>query len=562
MLELRRLLVLLRPHLVSLLLAACLAGVLSVCRGAIVLLVRDVLDALLSQAAVRNVLGLALLLVGLFVVQGGARFGRTWLTRKAALNAEATLRERLFAVLLDRAPADLRQEGLGDALSRLSHDASRVRTAVGAIVTIVQRPLTALAVGASAVVMAPRLALWAALGVPVVALVIGWAGRRTRRAATSHLTTLGALEVVGRDALGGLRTVQAYGAERAARQEYHEANQEQVRAALHTTLFQVSGPPLVELVAALAIGSVVVLGSMEVSSGHMTPSDLVAFLVALALLHEPLKGIAVAHGLWEEARGGLSRVWEALDRPAGVEDSADAKALVGPVTHIQLSGVSVDRGRGLVLRDLDLELRPSEIVVVQGESGAGKSTLLDVLASFVPITHGEVRWNGQPASSWTLASRRAAIALVDQDPWLGRGTLGEAIALGRPGASEAQIAQAAQDAGLPADRGLLLRLPQGLRARVGDGGGGVSSGERQRIALARALLRGADLLLLDEPTANLDAATEARFLSCLRRAAVGCSVVVVTHRAAPLAIADRCFELREGRLHALAPKLRIAGAEA
>ena len=561
MLEIRRLLALLRPHLVPLAVAGCLAGVLSACRGAVVLLVREVLDALLSEARVQVTVLLAGALVGLFVIQGIARFGRTWLTRRAALDAEASLRERLFGVLLQRDPAGLQEEGLGDALSRLSHDASRIRTAVGAIVTIVQRPLTALAVGASAVLLAPRLALWCALGVPVVASVISWAGRRTRRSSSAQLEALGGLEAVGRDALGGLRTVQAYGAEQAVREAYGEANQQQVRAALRTTLFQVSGPPIVELVAAIAIGAVVILGSVQVNAGQMSAPDLVAFLVALALLHEPLKGIAVAHGLWEEARGGLVRVWETLDHAPGVVDAADAVPLNDSVARIQLRGVSVDRGRGKVLEDLDLDLCPSEVVVIQGESGAGKSTLLDVLASFVALTKGEMLWNGQPSSRWTLASRRARLALVDQAPWLGRGTLAEAIALGRPGASSSDIAQAARDAGLREDRGLLRLLPQGIDARVGDGGGGVSSGERQRIALARALLREADVLLLDEPTANLDAATEAGFLSCLRRAAVGRCVVLVTHRSAPLAIADRCFELKGGRLHALTAELRVVGGE-
>ncbi len=548
MAELSRIARLFRPHLPVLLLAALLAALLSACQGLLVVLVREVLAALLDAPGGLQVKLLAAAVVGLFVVQGGARIGRTWLTRKAALEAERTLRNRLFSHLLHCDPSNAQQEGHGDTLSRLSHDAGKIRTAIGAAVTLVQRPLTAVAVASAAIVMAPQLALWAALGVPAVALVISWTGRQTRRHSRRHLERLGALEGSARDALSGLRTIQAYGAEQRAQKQFEAANEQQLRSALRATMFRISGPPAVELAAALGIAAVILIGSLQVQSGDLEAPALLAFLVALGLLNEPLKGFAVAHGLWEEARGGLQRVFEVLDRPARAPAATEAAEQAASPVTLELRGVDVERGRGLVLRDVNLRLWPGEVVVVEGPSGAGKSTLLDLLAGFVEPCNGQVLWNGRGAADIPLTERRGQLAFVDQDPWLGSGTVSEAIAMGRPGASAAEIAACAERAGLPRNSGLLATLPGGIEGRVGDAGGPVSGGEKQRIALARALLRDAPVLLLDEPTANLDPTSEARFLATLASLAQGRIIVVVSHKPGPLAIATRSFRIQGGRL--------------
>ncbi len=528
--------------------AAALAGVVSACRGGLVLLVRAVVERVEEGAGAAGLWPLAVVTVGLFAVQGAARVGRLLATRGAAYRAEADLRARLFTHLLGRDPAALQADGVGESLATLMHDVGAVRTAVGAAVTIVQRPLTALAVGGVAVWMAPRLALVGLLLGPVVAAVVVWTGRRTRRAAAEHLARLGAVQADAQDDLTGIRTLQAYGAEGAAVERHATADAAQVDAALRRTFFQAIGPPLVEVAAAAALGVVVALGATEVASGAMSSGALVAFLVAVALLHEPLKGIAVAHGLWEESRAGLTRVAAQLARPVGVVDAAGARPLDARAARIELRGAAVDRGRGPILTGVDLALVPGRVVVITGETGAGKSTLLDVLARFVAPSSGRLLWNGRDAADWTVASLRTQAALVDQAPWLGRGTVADAVRLGRPDASDAEVEAALGAAGLSADGDLLGRLPGGMHGRIGDGGGGVSGGERRRIALARALLRDAPVLLLDEPTADLDPATEARFLETVRAVAATRIVVLVAHREACAAIADEVLRLVDGRL--------------
>ncbi len=545
--DLRRIIGLLQPHARSLLLAVVLAGLLSSCQGMLILLVRAVLNSLMDPSSTQRSWHLGLAIVGLFVVQGGARIGRTWLTRQAALRAERDLRNRIFSHLLHCDPAQLHQHGLGDCLSRISHDAGTIRTAVGAAVTLVQRPLSALAIAGTAAMMAPQLALWAALGLPVVAVVIYGTGRATRHHAGVHLSSLARLESLARDGLAGLRTIQAYGAQDRIAVGFERSNEEQLSSALRATAYRISGPPAVELAAAIAIAVVVAVGAGQVRAGELDAAALVAFLVALGLLGEPLKGIAAANALWEEASAGLSRVFEILDLPC-VATETQVPSQVEERVSISLTDLSLDRGRGFVLQGVDLVLEPGQIVVIQGASGAGKSTLLDLIAGFVQPTSGRLLWNGVDASDLELGRRRAHIAMVDQESWLGMGTVQEAIALARPGATQDEVFRCAELAGLAANGHFLSSLPGGLDGRVGDAGAVVSGGERQRISLARALLCDAPVLLLDEPTANLDSKSEQDFLRTLNSIRSSRTILIVSHRPAPLIIANRSYRLENGVL--------------
>ena len=538
----------LRPHFVGLACAAVLAGVISLCRAGLVFITRDLLDQVLTAGDRRLVWALPLGVIALFGIQAGARITRTWLTRRASLLAERDLRSRLFAKFLATQPSRLQRDGLGDALSRLTHDAGKIRTAVGAAVTALQRPLTAIAVAGAAVTMAPKLALWAALGLPLVAVVIVGSGRLTRAASRDQHAQLAHLTSVARDSLDGLRTIQAYGAEPSSQRSFNRVNDSEVAAGLRTSMFRLAGPPAVEFAAAIGVAGVLWAGTQQVLAGELTTGGLVAFLLALGLLSEPLKGLSVATGLWEEARGGLERVWHSLKAThrAPLLVTPPSSDELGDQVSITLQGVAVELNGEEILKSISLELNPGDRLVIQGQSGAGKSTLLDCTVGFVQVSSGEVLWNGQPALSWALSQRRSAVALVDQNPWLGIGTVADAIRIGRPGATDDEVLDAAQRAG----------LSLALDRRVGDLGAPVSGGERQRIALARALIRDAAVLLLDEPCSQLDAESEQRFFAHLQTAAAGRAVLCISHRPAALAIATRVYDLVDGRLVARASTLQ------
>ena len=537
-----------RPYGGSLLIATGLAGLISLCRGTLVFVTRDLLDEVLASSRPGLLWLLPVGLICLFAVQGAARIGRTWLTRRASLLAERSLRSQLFQRLITLRPSRLSEAGLGDALSRLTHDAGKIRTAVGAAVTAMQRPLTALAVAAAAVSMAPRLALWAAVGLPLVALVIVVTGRLTRSASREQHSQLGALTAEARDALEGVRTIQAFGSEGLSQAAFDRVSGDEIRAGLRTSLFRMGGPPAVEFAAAIGVACVLGLGAQQVQSGLLTTGELVAFLLALGLLSEPLKGLSVAAGLWEEARGGLERVYEVLvlEEAAGRVRLPTASDPPTQPLHLELRGLRAERGEREVLKGIDITLGPGDRIVVRGASGAGKSTLLDCIAGFAEPSGGRLLWSGRDAAEFSLSARRSLIALVDQRPWIGRGTVADAIRIGQADADVDAVRQAAHGAGLKLD----------LDRRIGDGATAVSGGERQRIALARALLRDAPLLLLDEPCSNLDLQAEEEFLQHLVAASRDRAVLIVTHRPAALRHATQTYDLEAGRLVPAGPALK------
>ena len=540
----------LRPYFGLLVGAALLAGVISLCKMALVFVTRDLLNETLQGGTsdgkgVSQALFFSFTIILLFALQAGARVCRIWITRYASVMAERRLRTELFEHILLRSPERLQRHGRGEALTNMTVDASRIRTAVGALVTVVQRPLSALAILAAATQMSPRLTLVAVATLPLVGLVILGTTRATRRESAHWHAGLGRLTSFVRDVLDGHRTIRAYRAEQAVALRFDGLNRAEARGSLRSSLFRMGAPPAVELASAIAVSAVVYVGLQDVNSGAMDGGQFGAFLVALGLLSEPLKGISVATGLWAEARGGLARVHVAL-----LDDSSQTSRVSSPLPQpsdapstplsIRLQGLRLERGDKVLAEDIDLQLGASELVIVQGENGSGKSSLLDLLIGFIepgglPETF---LWDGRPAGSIPPLERRRRIALVDQETWIGVGTIEDAIRIGRPDASACDLREAARAAG--------LSLP--LETVVGDGGRSLSGGEAQRVSLARAMLSRADLLLLDEPCAHLDTEAEEAFLRTLETLSGERAILMVTHRTAPLLLADRVFQFANGKL--------------
>lgn len=511
---------LLKPHIGTLVPALGLAVLVAVGRGLIVPAAAAVFEAL--DRAAHAGLGQATALLGAgVVVQAAARGLRTWATRRASVAVERDLRRELFAALLTADPTALQVLGRGESLSRLSHDTARVRQAVGALVTWVQNPITILAVAGATIHAASGaipVALAAALGI--------WGGSRyvgrwTRSVARRSLSDLAEVEAHARDRIEAARAIQAAGAESGTLAEHDARSSRWAGSATALAHAQAVGPPLTETMLALALLAVLYAGWREGGSA----SDVAAFLSGLALLAEPVRGLAGAQGLWEEARAGLERVEEACRRARPTPDPPGARD-IGPLERIDLRDISVCYAWGAVFTDLNLLLTPGDRVWVEGASGSGKTSLLDLLAGFADHDAGLLLWNGEPTSRWTRASRRAATAWVGQRPFILSGSLADNLRLASPGASDADLVDLCSRLRL----GALLGRPTGLHAPIGDGGTPVSGGEAQRIALGRAVLRRAGLWLLDEPTAHIDPTADGPLIELVGTLAGEAIVVVASHR--------------------------------
>ncbi len=319
-----------------------------------------------------------------------------------------------------------------------------------------------------------------------------------------------------------------------------------LKTTLAATSVQLQFKILMGLATAAGTAGILLVGGRHVLEGTLTVGGLLVFLAYLGSLQGQLRAFTGLYGALQGASASVDRVLEVLGTAREVDDRAGAVALPPVRGHVRFEGVvaGYEPGRP-VLRGVSLEARPGETVAVVGATGAGKSTLLGLLPRFADPWQGRVTLDGRDLRDVPLASLRAQVALVLQEPFLFPLTIADNIAYGRPGAARAEVEAAARAAGAHA---FIARLTDGYDTVVGERGATLSGGERQRLAIARALLKDAPLLLLDEPTSALDAETEALLLGALARLMAGRTTFVIAHRLSTIRGADRIVVLQDGRV--------------
>lgn len=437
---------------------------------------------------------------------------------------------------------------LGDLMSRINSDVSDVQRA--AADTLLAALGNVLFLVGSVVLM-----LWLdwrlfAVGTVLVPFAVLAFVRMQRRLVTitramrERGADLGSLLV---DTVMGMRVVTALGAERHEAARFAQANGRFVEAMLQMQVASFLTGALPGALLAISTAAVTLYGGWRVFTGELTIGTLVAFMAYHARLFAPVQALLGLSSGLASTRVSLARIFELFDTAPDVTEPAAPLPLPGvsPRGAIRFEGVHFRHDREAVLDGVDLTIPAGAYCAVLGESGAGKSTLADLMVRFHDPQAGRITLDGRDLRDLALADLRRAVLLVDQAPFLFNATIAANIAFACEEATPEAVAAAAQAAGLDA---LLARLPQGLATEVGERGLALSAGERQRIALARALLRRPAVLVLDEPTAALDAETERRVGEGLRRLLPDATLVVITHRPALAEAADMVVTLRDGRV--------------
>ncbi len=487
-------------------------------------------------------------MVALLPVVAG-RAALAWLTESAAHRASAEAKSELRGRLLDHAvgsghlgPGALAELGTADLTTLATRGVDALdgyfSRYLPQLVLAVVVPVAVLAVvlradWVSALIVAGTLPL-----IPLFMVLIGLATRqRTQR----QLGTLQALAGRFLDAVGGLPTLKVFGRAKAQADVIRAATDAYRVSTMSTLRLAFASSLALELLASLSVAVVAVSVGLRLLGSDLTLRTALLVLLLAPEAYLPLRLLGANFHASAEGLAAADQVFAVLATPAhprGTRTDVPSPSVAG----IEVEGLTVSFAArpAPVLSELSLSVRPGEVLAVTGPSGCGKSTLLAVLLGFVRPDAGGVRIAGVDLADVDPALWLAGIAWVPQRPHLFATTLDANIRLGRPDAPAVAVDEAVEAAGLTA---LVDRLPLGLATPLGDGGAGLSAGERQRVALARAFLRDAPLLLLDEPTAGLDGATEAGVLEAVRRLAVGRTVVLVAHRPSLLALADRTYAL-------------------
>jgi ATP-binding cassette subfamily B protein len=433
----------------------------------------------------------------------------------------------------------------GDMTMRLTGDVGMLReTAVTAVMPIAANLLVLAGMVGVMLWLDPRLALVALLPLPLLWLLTARMGRRIQAASRSQRKREGAMAATAAETLSGMRTVQALGLEERVAATFGAANAKSLSEGVKGTRLSAGLERSVDLVVGAATALVLWFGAKGVLDGRLSPGDLLVFITYMKNTFRPVRDYAKYSARLAKASAAGERVVELLDMDAGPPDGTrEAKGLAGAV---RAEALCFSHPGHPVLAGVSFAVPVGQFVAITGPSGAGKSTLASLILRLCDADEGVLSIDGEDIRGFTRGSLRRQVSYVPQEPLLFHTSIAENIAMGAGGeATPSEIEAAAR---LANAHGFVMARPEGYATLVGERGGNLSAGQRQRIALARAALRPAPLLLLDEPTVGLDSASEAAVQGAILRLAAGRTTLMITHDLAFAARAERVLFLAGGRI--------------
>ena len=533
------------PRLIgALLLMALVAGTAS----AYPLLTKYIFNALADGRAA-EIIWLAPPVIFVFaLVKGLALFAQTVMVNALALRVSTDLQKDMAKNLIEADLQTISGEPAGVFMSRIMNDLNLVREAFVRLANNLVRDSLTVIVLVGAMFWLDWLMAFVVLAVyPLAMQPIIRVGNRQRKASGNLQTHMEDVTSLLAETLQGTRMVKAY--------QLEEQEIGRTRAAFDGLYQRLVGlltgrakiDPILEIVGGVAVGGVVALASWRVARGDMQVGDVIAFITTLILLVQPVRAIGTLNAVTNEGLAAAERILTLLDTPRRVKDRNGALPLDIKAGQITFDAVGFSYGdeAGAALKDINFSVKPGQTVALVGPSGAGKSTIINLLPRFFDVTSGQILIDGQMISDVTVDSVRRAMALVSQDAILFDDTVAANIGFGKDGASQDEIEAAAKGA---AAHDFIMALPGGYDAPVGAMGNRLSGGQRQRISIARALLKDAPILLLDEATAALDSESERQVQEALTRLQVGRTTLVVAHRLATVREADLIVVMEHGRI--------------
>jgi subfamily B ATP-binding cassette protein MsbA len=493
-------------------------------------------------------------LVAATVLKGIFAYAGTYLVNHAGLGMITDLRNDLYNTILRRSVGFFSRHATGKLISTIVSDIERVQYAVSSVLAeFLQQIFIFLFTAVVVILLGRRLAWVLVFFIPVVIVSSHRIGRRVRSTTRRGQDKLAEINNILQETITGVRIVKAFAMEaweilrfRGAARRLFRANMRSVRAAALSS-------PLMDALAAIAIAMLLLLGRDYINKGYFTLGIFGTFIAAVFKLYDPVRKFAQFNNSFQQALGASSEVFVFMD---GVDEVTEkpAAAVLPPFEGVIVFEkvdfqyeAAADNGNGSrqILRNIELEVKRGEVLAIVGSSGAGKTTLVHLIPRFFDVSSGRLLIDGHDVRDVTLSSLRRQIGIVTQEVVLFNDTVRNNIAYGQPHVSQEQV-EAAARAALAHD--FILNMPEGYNAMIGERGVRLSGGERQRIAIARAILKNAPILILDEATSALDAESEALVQSALQNLMQGRTVFVIAHRLSTVRRADRIIVLENGTI--------------
>ena len=490
-------------------------------------------------------------LVASTILKGIFDYAGTYLVNHAGFGMITNLRNELYNSVLRRSAAFFTKHTTGTLISTIINDIERVQFAMSSVLAeFLQQFFTFVFTAVAVVILGRDLAWVLLLFVPAIIFSAVRIGRRVRSTTRKGQDQLADVQNILQETISGNRIVKAFGMESWEVARFRKAAQSLFRANLRSVAAAAISSPLMDNFGAIAVALLLLLGRERIAHNQMTLGAFVAFFALVLSMYNPVRKFAVFNNSFQQALGASSQLFQFMDTEDVVREKPGAKRLPRFAQSIKFDGVSFayDGNGGdsrEILHGIDLEVKRGEVVAVVGSSGAGKSTLVHLIPRFFDVSAGRLQIDGNDVRDVTLASLRAQVGIVTQETILFNDTVRNNIAYGQPHVPQKEV-EAAACAALAHD--FILALPSGYDTVIGERGVRLSGGERQRLAIARALLKNAPILILDEATSALDSESEAMVQSALHNLMVGRTVLVIAHRLSTVRRADRIVVIENGTI--------------
>jgi subfamily B ATP-binding cassette protein MsbA len=542
----KRLLKLAKPHAAKFILAMFCMLIVGATTAALASLVKPVLDDIFinKNAAMLTLIPLAIILI--YFIKMVCTYSQTVIMSFIGQRAVTDLRNELYNHIQRQSLSFFSNNPTGVLMSRITNDVNLIQGAVSeAVTSLLKDSFTIIGLVFLIFYRDWKLAVIAMFVFPLTIYPIAKFGRMMRNVASRTQVTMGSLTSLLQETIAGTRIVKAFGMEEYEGKRFAKENEDLFKLFMKSVSIKGISTPLMEFLGGIAMAAIVLYGGLEVLKGNSTPGNFFSFLAALIMLYEPVKRLTNVNNTIQQGIAGAQRVFSIIDIDPDIRNSSYAIALPKISKGIDIQNVTFSYAETPVLKNINLSIKAGEVVAFVGMSGGGKTTLVNLIPRFYDVTEGKISIDSHDIRNVTIQSLRGQIGIVTQQTILFNDTVRNNIAYGNIDESDENIIKAAKAANA---HDFISNLPNKYNTIIGEQGTKLSGGERQRISIARALLKDAPILILDEATSSLDTEAEIEVQDALEKLMQGRTTLIIAHRLSTIRNAHRILVLANGEI--------------
>jgi subfamily B ATP-binding cassette protein MsbA len=509
-------------------------------------LVKPVLDDVFIQKDFQMLMVLPIIVIVVTFIKGFSAYWQEFLLSYVGQDILRGLKNRLYDHMQSLPLSFFQKEKTGDLMSRITSDVNVVNAMFTTVITGgIRDGFTLIGLIFIVFYMIPKLAIFAFIVLPIAFFPIVHLGRRIRRVRKGAQEALADMNAFLHETLAGNKIVKAFGMETHEKKRFFEKTHKIFRLEMKEARVKALTSPLMEFLGGLGGAFVIGYGGYRVIAGDYSTGTFMSFLAAVFMMYQPLKKLSKLNNAVQQGLAAIDRIFDILDRKSDVSEAQQPITIVRQPHRVTFEDVSFNYDATLVLQNINLDVQPGEILALVGTSGGGKTSLVNLIPRFYDVSQGAISIDGIDIRQTSISSLRDQIAIVTQEPILFNDTVRYNIAYGNANATESEIVEAAA-AAYAYD--FIESFPHGFETMIGELGGRLSGGQKQRICIARALLKNAPILILDEATSSLDSESETLVQNALENLMKGRTTFVIAHRLSTIGYADRIVVIVDGQI--------------